>query len=243
MKILRKGIRFDEKKGHYVASYPWIKPLWQLALPDNREAVYRSLIATENKLRKNLDHWKQYHKKIKSILDNNFARRVSEQELREWGDRPKFYNAQMAVISPDSNSTPLRIVFDNKRTYNGISLNSLIEEMPTPFASKIYELLIRFRDMVFALICDIKSMFDRVRNTIECSHMNRWLYRSDVNKEPDTYMFTRLAQGAAHAPTTAVECLKLGALRKEKEYPHVKAVLKGPGWMTSRHQLMKKMKS
>ena len=249
LNMIQKLLRFDEKQKHFVTACPWKTPLAQLDIPNNREAVYRSLIALERKLKKNPEHWDLYIKKFDDLQDRNFIRKITDAELKNWKGK-YMYLSQMAIMSPDSNSTPLRIVFDSKRKYGSTSRNDLLFSGPSPFDKKVSEILIMWMEGRDAFIADIASFFHAVRYEIQESHMCRFLFRRDPSKPPEEYFFLRMLQGDVNSPCTAVESLRRAtAAMRDKGYEHVHAAVHAGSWMDdisystdNREDLLKMMK-
>ena len=54
---------------------------------------------------------------MEDMLDGSVVRKLSEEEIQKWFS-PLFYISHLAVVKPNSNSTPVSIVFNSSQVYN-----------------------------------------------------------------------------------------------------------------------------
>ena len=102
-----------------------------------------------------------YQKQIHDMLERKVARRVSDNELRNYAG-PKFYISHHDVLSPQSVSTPMRVVFNSSaRIKGGLSLNDCLAKGPC-LLNQLLGILLRFRQDHFAFIGDIRKMFHSI---------------------------------------------------------------------------------
>lgn len=106
--LIDKGLEFVD--GRWIAKYPWVRDPRQL--PDNKAVVEAKLKSLEERLSKDKQKAKMYNDQIHDMVERAVARVISVAELIEYKG-PVHYIAHHAVLKPESNSTPMRIVFNS----------------------------------------------------------------------------------------------------------------------------------
>ena len=97
LEMIERGLEFDLKEGRWRAEYPWIKD--PSVLKNNREVALAKLHSTEKRLSKNPEYQLDYSQQIQELLDRKAARRVTNEELRNY-EGPMFYLSHHAVLNP-----------------------------------------------------------------------------------------------------------------------------------------------
>ena len=148
-------------------------------------------------------------KQIQDMLDRKVARRITEQELSRY-QGPKFYLAHHGVLSPQSVSTRMRVVFNSSaRTRGRLSLNDCLAKGPC-LLNQLLGILLRFRQDRFAFIGDIKKMFHSIDTPIYDQMTHLFLWRNmEVEKNPETYAMTAVNMGDRPAAAIARTTLKM----------------------------------
>ena len=207
--MIKGGLTYDTEAEHWITSYPWLVD--PKSLPNN----YRSAVATLNKVERALEKdpkWaSSYAEQIQDMIDRGVARKLSEEEMKQWSG-PAFYLSHLAVASPKSASTPVRIVFNSSQSYKGISLNECLAKGPDSYANNILGILLRWREGAVAIVGDIRKMFHSIFLQPTETHCHRFLWRDlDSTKQPDVYVIERVNMGDRPASAIAVEALKATA--------------------------------
>ena len=109
-------------------------------------------------------------------------------------------------------STPIRLVFDAKASYNGISLNSQIEDTPNRLNDLVITLL-NLRRYEFALTADISEMFLRIRLDPEDKKYHRF-YHNTAH-----YQWTRILFGNKSSPNASQKVLVTANDQFKTVYP------------------------
>ena len=121
-----------------------------------------------------------------------FARKLTQEEMMEH-DGPVFYLPHHAVIREQSQSIPVRIVFNSSVVFRGHCLNEYWAKGPDLFNSLI-GILLRFREGHVALLGDISKMFHRIATSESDMQVHRILWRNfDSGREPDVYVMSVLS--------------------------------------------------
>ena len=71
LKLIEKGLEFDQRNKRWSASYPWVKD--PASLPHNRYIACATLKATEKRLSKNPLHAKLYNSQIHDMIERKAA--------------------------------------------------------------------------------------------------------------------------------------------------------------------------
>ena len=227
--MIKKGLQFNNVTGRYEASYPWVVD--PRNLPYNRDFAYALLRSTEKRINRNPLHAETYKKQIQDMMDRKVARKVTEKELKEY-QGPTFYLAHHDVMSPQSVSTPMRVVFNSSaRTRGSFSLNDCLAKGPC-LLNQLLGILLRFRQDRFAFIGDIKKMFHSIDIPIHDQMTHLFLWRDmDGAKNPDTYAMTAVNMGDRPASAIAQTALKMTAEDAAQTYPDASNIILSNSYM------------
>ncbi|XP_071481170.1 uncharacterized protein [Diadema antillarum] len=200
----------------WLVPYPWQKE--PDLLPDNKAQAERMLYATERKLAKNPNHADAYDRQIQEMVEMKFARKLSKDEVRLY-EGPVHYIAHHAVVRPEKQSTPIRIVFNSSASYQGHSLNDYWMKGPD-LLNRLFGVLMRFREHEVALCADISKMYHRVMIPERDQHVHRFLWRNlNQDKQPDVYIMRVVTFGDKPSPAMAQTALRKTAEEGAKMYP------------------------
>ena len=91
----KKSLTYLDKKGtpedpgpYWVAKFPWnIDPT---ELPDNKTAVATVMHVTEKKLQKNLEWRKIYELQLQTLVDKNYAVKITKDDIDEYVKLARF---------------------------------------------------------------------------------------------------------------------------------------------------------
>jgi len=97
-------------------------------------------------------------------------------------------------------STPIRLVFDAKASYKGISLNSQIEDTPNRLNDLVLTLL-NMRRYQYALTGDISEMFLRIRLASQDKQYHRFIHNGEH------FQWTRILFGNKCSPNASQKVL------------------------------------
>ena len=171
--MIKENMSYDEDKGCWTASYPYLFP--RESLRGTKEVAMRSMIATEKSLLRR-GTGEVYQKQIDDMLERNVARRVPEQELREYKGVVN-YIPHLAALNPRSETTPVRICFDASRVQGGgPALNQILAKGPDRFLNNLAGVLVNFRNGRFAAKGDVKKMYNCVRLTEQDAYVQCFLW-------------------------------------------------------------------
>ena len=224
LKIIQHNLCYDEENSRWVTSYPWV--IDPVALPNNYGSALGTLRSTEARLKKD-EKWAQvYGSQIADMVERKFARKLSATEIDSWTG-PVFYISHLAVRNPQSNSTPVRIVFNSSQTYKGVSLNAALAKGPDAYMNALLGLLLRWREHQVAMVGDIRKMYNSVALAEVEQHCHRFLWRDlECSRNPDVYIMTVLCVGDKPAGAIATEAIYKTADRFYDDNPEAAKTLR-----------------
>lgn len=109
--MIQRNLRYGREQKLWTTKYTWV--IDPSILPDTHPLAYSTLKSTERKLCKDLFRTETYHSPIDDMIKCQVARKLTADELKLW-QGPVFYLLYLAVPSPKSQSTPVRIVFNSR---------------------------------------------------------------------------------------------------------------------------------
>ena len=181
--------------GQYTTRLPW-KPN-QVPLPDNKPLSYGRLQSTTKKLER-MGKLGDYH----AIMQEQFSLGMLELVPKEPSDTKVHYIPHHPVIKEDSETTPLRIVYDcsAKPNLSTPSLNDCLETGP-PLQPHLFDVLLRNRFRRFIITGDIKKAFHQIHLQAEDRDVQRVLWYNNLqDRQVMEYRFTRVIFGATSSP-------------------------------------------
>ncbi|KIH59879.1 zinc knuckle, partial [Ancylostoma duodenale] len=172
-------------------------------IPDNKMLAHRRLISVWRMLQGKPELLQEYNKTFVDQL-----RRGVLEEVPNNGDTKGeilHYLPHQPVLTPQKETTKLRVVFDASSHYkNSPSLNDILHQGPL-ILPDIYGMLLRFRETKFAIISDVEKAFLQVRLHEEDRDATRcmWVRNLHLPLQDDNiiiYRFTRVTFGLNVSP-------------------------------------------
>lgn len=211
MKRVEQSIKFENQM--YRVSIPWKDR--EPVLPDNYQMALRRLENTEKRLRRSPDIATAYSKCIEQYIEKGYIRKIPEHEHSQ----SKWYLPHFPVFKPDKDTTKTRIVFDASAKCEGVSLNDAIHQGPK-LQRDLFDVLLRFRRLPVAVVCDIAEMYLRIGIAPEDKPYHRFLWRGiSQNRPPDVYEFDRVVFGVNSSPFQAQFVLQQHAKSYQGDFP------------------------
>jgi len=162
--------------GRYSVSLPWIEN--RPELPSNRRVAEIRLDSTTRRLQ-NLGLYQEYDKIFKGWEQEGIIEVASEEDL----NTPSHYLPHRGVLKPDSETTPVRPVFDAScKTNRTPSLNDCLERGPN-LLEVIPSILHKFRIGNIGVLADIRKAFQMVDLRKEDQDYVRFLWWEDSQKK------------------------------------------------------------
>ncbi|GBP93726.1 hypothetical protein EVAR_84677_1 [Eumeta japonica] len=187
-------------------------------MPESYDTAMRRLRSMEKKLSKNDNLKREYCEQINNLLKNGYAEPAPNQSTSE----RLWYLPHFAVTHPQKKK--VRLVFDAAARTNGKCLNDALLTGPDLIRS-LLGVLVRFRQGRVAVSADIKEMFLRVKIREEDRDSLRFLWRNNMNENPQEYRMTSLISAPPHrlvlrstSKIATPQNLNLSTRRRAKRY-------------------------
>ena len=111
--------------GAYQINLPWKK--MPTDLPNNYEYALKQFLNLERQFKNKSQEWDTYCKQMDDQLKRGVAREISQSELdQDLNDEKGMWFLPHFAVVKDSNTTPVRVVYDAKARYKGYSLNDYL---------------------------------------------------------------------------------------------------------------------
>ncbi|XP_060588499.1 uncharacterized protein LOC132743919 [Ruditapes philippinarum] len=199
MEKFKSTVRFEN--GRYQVTWPWkeLSP----NLPANRELAYGRLKSCLKKMRNKPEILEKYD----SIIQDQLKKGVIEKVNDSLSDGLVHYIPHHAVITPQKNTTKIRVVYDAsaKTSNENKSLNECLFRGPV-LLHDLCGLLMRFRLHPVAIVSDIEKAFLQI-GLQQCERdVTRFLWVKDtkcstLNPENlQVYRFCRVPFGIISSP-------------------------------------------
>ena len=202
-----------DSTGRYIVRLP----TKSIQLGESKPQALKRFQYLERKLDndKSLKH--EYQKFMNEYLE--LGHMVEVNEKQDPVNREKYYLPHHAIIKLSSSTTQTRVVFDaSATTSSGFSLNDKLLIGPT-IQDDLFSIMIRSRKYRFMFTADIPKMYRQINVDNNDTHLQRILWRNNINEPIKTYELTTVTYGTACAPFLATRSLKQLALDEGHKYP------------------------
>ena len=195
-KIAKKIVTDSVKKvdGRYMLKMPFrSKPI---EIPNNRSMAETRQKHLLRKLQRDATLRAGYIKAVEGYVTSGYARKLTEQEMKEDKNHGVWYIPHHAVLNPKKPGK-VRVVHDCAAKYAGKSLNDHLYTGPD-ILNSLLGVLFRFRQENVAIVADVEAMYHRVLVYPEDQQFLRFLWwdKGDVTKPYSTYCMTVQVFGA-----------------------------------------------
>ena len=196
--LIRANLTLDPVKCRWTTRYPC--KCDPSVLKNNKAQAEVLTKRTEKRLIKeepSMSSLSQYNEQFYDLIDREAVVEIPEEEEEEVDgtDTIVHYVSHHDVRKPGSSSTPMRIVINSSLKYQGVSPNDVWIKGPNSL-NDMFGILIRYREHKFALVGDIKKMYNTIHTTEPEKHMRRLLWRfGNVNEKFKTYGVNRVMFG------------------------------------------------
>ena len=193
------------EEGRVEVALPW-RTGYPDCLPNNYNEAKKDLVRQKKELcRKN--EFEIYANEMDKLIKSDFVESVQDNDSKSG-----YYIVHQHVIRPDSESTPVRIVWNSARRNNlGYCMNDTLHKGPN-LLNHILHCLIGFREKPVAFLGDIRKMFNMVSIREEDRRFHRFLWW-DESGNITSYQWKRLIFGDSSSPDLAINALRFLASR------------------------------
>ena len=190
-----------KEDNRYQVAWPWRTE--EPNLPENYELCMGRLKSLYKRLEDKPSLLEKYDSIIKDQLKKGIIETISEDSTQ--GER-KHYIPHHAVLTPEKDSTKVRIVYDAsaKTKKSNLSLNECLHRGPV-ILEDLCGLLMRFRTKKIGIVADIEKAFLQVSLQPAERDVTRFIWLKDFKLPPiprnlETYRFTRIPFGIISSP-------------------------------------------
>lgn len=192
--------------GGYQVALPWKKP--PTDLPNNYDFAMRRFLNLEKQFLNRPSDWEIYCKQMEDQLKRGVAREVSQVEMeRDLAEGNNMWFLPHFAVLKDSDTTPVRVVYDSKARFQGHSLNDYLAKGEN-MNLNLFEIGLRFREKEVGVVADISKMFQAVKLTQDDARYHRYLFRPTPTEPVRVYELTTVTFGDKPSPTAAVVALR-----------------------------------
>ena len=223
LELISNGLNYDGETKRWSVAYPWIKD--PNDLPNNVAVAIAQMKSTEKRLnRLGPVYTNLYNDQICDMINRNVAKKLKLSDITSHTG-PIHYIHHHEIMKPESDSTPIRIVFNSSFNYKGHRLNDYWAKGPD-MLNELIGILIRFRQGLIAVVGDLSKMYNSVALEEVEQHTHRFVWRNaEGDKPPEHYVLTAVGFGDRPSGIIATLALRKTAEMKEREFPEVKLVV------------------
>lgn len=181
--------------GRYEVALPWTEGHPPDRMNNNREVALKRLQSTTTKLI-NQQRFEEYNTIFSDWLKEGFIETANDEELDS-----SYYLPHRAVYKPDSQTTPVRPVFDASCKCNGHpSLNDLLEKGPN-LIELIPTIILNFRNKKVGISADIRKAFQMIEVNPQDRNYLRFLWwENKQQNETKVFRHKRVVFGVNSSP-------------------------------------------
>lgn len=167
----------------------------------------------------------KFRELYKSFMQEYLSMGHMEEVIESEEPDVKYYIPHHCVFRPESNSTPLRVVFNaSALTSSGKSLNSIQFNGGT-IQDDLLSIMLRFRKHQFAFVADIKKMYRMILIDPNQRDLLRILFKAELNDPVKVYKLCTVTYGTTSAPFLATRSVQQLAKDEGKDFPLASSVL------------------
>ncbi|XP_062708042.1 uncharacterized protein LOC115258210 isoform X2 [Aedes albopictus] len=185
--------------------------------PKSYAMAYKRMKNLEARLDRNPSIREVLQKQIDEYVAKGYAHKITESEMTETPPERCWYLPLNYVVNPKKPGK-IRMVWDAAAKANGVSFNESLLKGPDLVAS-LSGVINGFRERKVAFGGDIREMFHQILVRQEDRQAQRFLFKSDVNREPDIYVMDVVIFGASCSPCLAQFVKNLNAQEHLQDYP------------------------
>ena len=186
-------------------------------MPNNKEQAIKRANWQKRKMLRDAKYHTDYTTFVNDVIAKGYAQKVPNESGAARPD--KVWHLPHHRIYHPKKPDRIRVVFDCRASFNGVSLNDQLLQGPDLTNSLVGE-LIRFREDPVAFLGDVEAMFDQVSVPPEQCDFLRflWLQNGDLDAPLEEYRMVVHLFGAVSSPSIANFALKKTASDNEEEY-------------------------
>ncbi len=210
--VILDGLKFDEEKRKWTASYPFCIPPSELM--DNHEQVYKYTLFQEKRLAKE-GRTGEFNKQFYETVERGVFKEISRKEMKEWKGPVNYITMLEAFKEGPHSTTPLRICMNSSLRQPkpvSMALNDCLMKGPSALVD-LFTVTLGIREHRYALTKDLSKFYQRVDAEPLAQHLRRVMWRGgDATAEMKVYITTTVNFGDKPAG-----CIAIAAARETAE--------------------------
>jgi hypothetical protein len=224
--VILDGLKFDEKRRKWRASYPFCIPPSKLM--DNYDQAYRCTLHQEKRLAKE-GRTEEFNKQFYETVGRGVFRELSPKEMDEWKGQVNYITMVEAFKEGPHSTTPLRICMNSSLRQPRpvlMALNDCLMKGP-PTLVDLFTVTLGIREHRYALTKDLSKFYQRVDADPLAQHLRRVMWRGgDRSAEMKVYITTMVNFRDKPAGCIAITLARETAERFGAEFPEAAWFLK-----------------
>jgi hypothetical protein len=224
--VILGGLKFDEKRRKWTASYPFCIPPSKLM--DNFDQVYRWTLHQEKRLAKE-GRTEEFNRQFYETVGRGVFREISHKEMEEWKGPVNYITMVEAFKEGPHSTTPLRICMNSSLRQPkpvSMALNDCLMKGP-PALVDLFTVTLGIREHRYALTKDLSKFYQRVDTDPLAQHLRQVMWRGgDRSAEMKVYITTTVNFGDKPAGCIAIAAARETAERFGAEFPEAAWFLK-----------------
>ena len=158
LSVIEASVTFDEAKRAWIAEYPTVEPVENLA--NNRAQCAMMMERTERRLARG-NQLNAFNEEFDAIVERGVFRKLTDAEISRWNGPVHYTPLTEMYKKGDNVTTPLRICSNSAMMYKGKSLNSVLIKGGNS-APDLFAMLVKFRFYPVGLTRDCTKFYNCV---------------------------------------------------------------------------------
>ncbi|XP_062547153.1 uncharacterized protein LOC134212888 [Armigeres subalbatus] len=178
--------------------------LWKYnkpSFPNSYPLAVRRMQSLERQLAKEPGLRERVNEQIADYELKGYAHRITPEEA-ESANPDRVWYLPLGIVRNPKKPEKVRLIWDAAARVNGVSLNDMLIKGPDMLTS-LFAVLLRFRQRPVAVCGDIREMFHQVRIIQQDRQSQRFVYREQLDQEPQIFVMDVATFGATCSPCSA----------------------------------------
>jgi hypothetical protein len=224
--VILYGLKFDEKRRKWTASYPFCIPPSELM--DNHDQVYKYTLYQEKRLAKE-GRTEEFNKQFYETVERGVFKEIGREEMKEWKGPVNYITMVEAFKEGPHSTTPLKICMNSSLRQPrpvSMALNDCLMKGPSALVD-LFTVTLGIREHRYALTKDLSKFYQRVDAEPLAQHLRRVIWRGgDAAVEMKIYIMTTVNFGDKPAGCIAIAAARETAEKFGAEFPEAAWFLK-----------------
>ncbi|XP_062703709.1 uncharacterized protein LOC134286152 [Aedes albopictus] len=194
--------------------------LWKYdrpSFPNSYPLAVRRMQSLEKRLSKEPALLDRVNGIIAEYESKGYAHRITQAEIESTNPDRVWY-LPLGIVRNPKKPEKIRLIWDAAARVNGISFNDMLLKGPD-MLTRLFAVLLRFRQRSVAVCGDIREMFHQVRIIPQDKQSQRFVYRKHSDQAPQVFIMDVATFGATCSPCSAQHIKNTNAKDFESKFP------------------------